>query len=231
MLHPTLTNETYIAEDVEKTAEYVSSQNIEQSVEAGHFAHRVLDEILAFVRPGIRESEVKNFAFSRYEFHELQKPWHMPYIRFGEHTLLTYRDKAKEDIVLQETDIAFVDIGIVKNGIEGDAGRTIAFGADENFQKLVEASKEVFVEATNLWREKDPTGIDLYVSVNDIIRRHGFMPNLETAGHLIGAYPHKGWKYGLNRFPAKAAKGAWVLEIQMRHPELPCGAFFEDLLI
>ena len=30
--------------------------------------------------------------------------------------------------------------------------------------------------------------------------------------------------------PFKSASGLWVLEIQIRHPERPFGAFFEDLL-
>jgi methionine aminopeptidase len=220
-----------IAEDIEKTSQYISCQDIEKSIAAGKLAHQVLDEILAFIRPGIKESEVKNYAFSRYEFHALQRPWHMPYIRFGQHTLLTYRDKPKEDRTLGENDIAFADIGIVKDDIEGDAGRTVVFGANEIFNKLADASQTIFAKAAAYWRQQDPQGTHLYTAIEQMTQQVGLAFNLDTAGHLIGTFPHKGWKQGLNHFPDKAKKGAWVLEIQIRHPELPYGAFFEDLLI
>ena len=220
----------FIQEDIDKTATYAAQQDVAASLAAAQLAHQILDEIIGFIKPGIRESEVKNFAFSCYEKHALEKPWHMPYIRFGEHTLLTYRDKAKEDLVLNETDIAFADIGIVKNGIEGDAGRTVSFGNNPIFQNLALASKKIFDETLGYWKANNPTGIDLYKQCHEVTKRHGLAFNLDTAGHLIGQYPHKGWKKGLNTFPTKAASGVWVLEIQIRHPELPYGAFFEDLL-
>lgn len=219
-----------IADDVENTAQYVARQDVVQSIEADRLAHRILDEILAFIRPGMRESEIKDHAFKRYEAHEVERPWHMPYIRFGEHTLLIYRDKAKEDCVLGETDIAFADIGIVKNGVEGDAGRTVVFGNNEIFQKMADASKSIFDEMTAYWRANGPTGEEFHAEICAAAERHGFVFNLEPAGHLIGTFPHKGWKHGMNHFPGKLVRGVWVLEIQIRHPELPYGAFYEALL-
>jgi len=224
-------NAAETADDIKKTAAYIARQDIGKSVEAGKLAHLILDEILAFTKPGMRESEVKAFAFARYEAHQIERPWHMPYIRFGAHTLLLYKDKAKEDLTLGETGIAFADIGIVKDGIEGDAGRTISFGANPDFQKIIDASKQLFDEGVAFWRRENPTGEELHREIEDMARKQGFVFNLDPAGHLIGAFPHKGWKKGLNHFPLKAEKGVWVLEIQIRHPNLAYGAFFEDLLI
>jgi Xaa-Pro aminopeptidase len=220
-----------LEEDKEKTAHYATQQNISKTQEAAKLAHAILDEILASIKPGVKESEVKAFAFELYKKHELQKPWHMPYIRFSEHTLLTFRNKAKEDLTLQETDIAFGDIGIVKNGVEGDAGRTIAFGKNDIFHHLVKASREIYEEMVAFYRKNDPTGIELYEATCEATKKRGFAFNLEGGCHLIGTYPHKGWKGGLDHWPYKMEKGLWVLEIQIRHPELPYGAFFEDLLL
>ena len=54
---------------------------------------------------------------------------------------------------------------------------------------------------------------------------------LAPAGHLIGSFPHLGWKEGLNNYPYLPEPGIWILEIQIRHPELPYGAFYEDVLL
>lgn len=217
--------------DFAKTDDYIARQDTAKSFEACKFAHRILDEILAFVRPGIRESEVKDFTLARYEAHEIERPWHLPYIRFGEHTLMTYRDKAKEDRVLAEEDIAFVDIGTVKYGIEGDAGRTIVFGSNPVFEALRDGSETIFRQTVDYWKQNNPSGEELYKYITDLAEKSGFLFNLDPAGHLIGTFPHRGWKRGINHFPHTIDKGVWVLEIQIRHPELPYGAFYEDILI
>ncbi len=227
----TAQNAVETADDIEKTAAYIARQDVEKSAQAGKLAHAILDEILAFIKPGMRESEVKEFAFSRYKAHGIERPWHMPYIRFGANSLLLYKDKAKEDLTLGETDIAFADIGIVKDGIEGDAGRTVAFGSNPDFQKIADASRQLFDEGVALWRRENPTGEELHHAIEEMAQKRGYVFNLDPAGHLIGSFPHKGWKRGLNHFPHQAEKGVWVLEIQIRHPSLPYGAFFEDLLI
>jgi Xaa-Pro aminopeptidase len=217
--------------DVAATLQYAANQDIAKSQEAARLAHAILDEILDFVKPGVRESEVKAHAFSLYEKHGIERPWHMPYIRFGANTLLTYRQKARDDLTLKETDIAFGDIGIVKHGIEGDAGRTIVFGRNDVFKNLVTASKDIFDEMIAFYRNNDPTGIELYEVTREVTKKRGFAFNLDQGSHLIGAFPHKGWKGGLDNWSHKMAKGVWVLEIQIRHPDLPCGAFYEDLLL
>ena len=59
----------------------------------------------------------------------------------------------------------------------------------------------------------------------------GFVFNLNPVGHLIGSFPHKGWKEGLNTYPFVPESGYWILEIQIRHPEKSYGAFYEAVLI
>lgn len=218
------------AEDLAATRAYVSQQDVAIAIDRAKLAHKILDEIFNFVRPGVRESEVTAYADSCFRAHAIDRIWHKPYIRFGEHTLLTYRNKANVDRVLAEQDIAFIDIGVVRDGVEGDAGRTVTFGANKIFQALADASKNIFNEIVDYWKKHDPSGEELYLHTHAIAKKLGVVFNLDPAGHLIGAFPHKGWKKGLNHFPEKIGKGTWILEIQIRHPELPYGAFYEDLL-
>lgn len=131
---------------------------------------------------------------------------------------------------MQQEDIAFVDIGIVKEKVEGDAGRTVVFGDHPIFLALRDASERIFKEARAFWQERNPPGIALYEFIHEAAGKRDVVFNLDPAGHLIGAFPHRGWKKGINHFPQPIAPGCWILEIQIRHPELPYGAFFEDLL-
>lgn len=219
-----------LAERLARTSDYCAAQDAEAAIASAKLAHALLDEVLAALRPGMRESEVKLFAQACFTRHGIERVWHPPYARFGEHTLLTFQDRATDDRVLQEEDIAFVDLGIVKDGIEGDAGRTVVFGNHAELHRLAEASQGIFAQAAEFWRATNPTGIALYEHIYALAAQWHLQWNLDPAGHLIGAFPHKGWKRGINHFPERIEPGKWILEIQLRHPELPFGAFYEDLL-
>lgn len=215
---------------IAKTHAYLAEQDVGRAIASATLAHTILDEIIAFLKPGIRESEVKEFALQCFAQHGITETWHPPYVRFGAHTLLTFMDRAKEDLTLHETDIAFIDIGIVKDGMEGDAGRSVVFGHDAEHARVVATSRRIFDEATQFWQHENPTGIALYEYIYQRAEALDVAWNLEPAGHLIGAFPHRGWKRGINQFPETVESGKWILEIQVRHKTLPFGAFFEDLL-
>lgn len=219
-----------LTQRLEKTHAYLAEQQVDRAIASAKLAHVILDEILACLKPGIRESDVKEFALSCFARHGIAQTWHPPYVRFGAHTLLTFMDRAKEDRMLGETDIAFIDIGIVTDGIEGDAGRSMVFGHDAEQQRVAAASRTIFDEAVAFWQRTNPTGIALYEHIYQLAAAMDVAWNLEPAGHLIGAFPHRGWKRGINQFPETVESGKWILEIQVRHKTLPFGAFFEDLL-
>lgn len=219
-----------ITQRLARTHEYVAQQDTVKNIAAAKLAHHLLDEILAQLKPGIRESEVKQLALDCFARHDIEKTWHPPYVRFGEHTLLTYMDKATEDRMLAEDDIVFIDIGIVLDGIEGDAGRTVSFGDDTIKAALREGSQVIFHAARAFWKEHNPSGIMLYEFIHAEAAKLGFEFTLDPAGHLIGEFPHRGWKRGINHFPETIEAAKWILEIQIRHPELPMGSFYENLL-
>lgn len=223
-------SEDDISERIAKTERYISEQDAAKAISAAKLAHELLDKIIAILKPGVHESEVKDYALKLFSEHGIERTWHPPYVRFGEHTLLTFRDKASEDHILKENDIAFIDIGIVKDGIEGDAGRSVFFGNNPEYKLLTDASLTIFNDATDYWKRHNPKGIALYDYVYSLADKLGVVWNLDPAGHLIGAFPHRGWKRGINHFPNIIDNGAWILEIQIKHKTLPAGAFFEDLL-
>lgn len=217
------------AQRIARTHDYTARQDVVKNIAAAKLAHHLLDDVLAQIKPGVRESEIKQYTLDLFARNGIEKTWHPPYVRFGEHTLYTFMDKAKDDRVLGEMDIAFVDLGIVAEEIEGDAGRTVAFG-NPSLQALADASEQLFHSAREFWTTQNPTGIALYEYIHEWAKKAGYEFILDPAGHLIGEFPHQGWKLGINHFPETIEAGKWILEIQLRHPELSVGSFFEDLL-
>jgi Xaa-Pro aminopeptidase len=215
---------------IDQTNAYAVAQLPKKAEESAMFSHELLDTILDFVRPGVKESEVKQFALDLFTSHGIERIWHQPYVRFADHTMLTFMDKTQDDYVLRDDDIAFVDIGVVKSGIEGDAGRTIVFGNSAEHHRVQKASEAIFTGAKQFWKQHNPSGIELYQHIYALADEMDVEFNLDPAGHLIGEFPHRGWKKGINNYPEKVAAGCWILEIQICDKSRSVGAFYEDLL-
>ena len=216
---------------LERTKQYTSAQVFEKVKSSSELTWTILKEAKAILHPGISESQAVLKIKALMQEFKIDRIWHPPYVRFGKHTLLQFHQVAAEDLTLQENDIAFIDLGIVKDGVEGDAGLTLAFGNNPEYINLLNATEQIFQEGRDYWLTHDPTGIELYNYILTRTEQLGHSFNLDPAGHLIGAYPHMGWRKGVNTFPEKISAGHWILEIQIRHPTLPFGGFYESLLI
>jgi hypothetical protein len=63
-------------------------------------------------------------------------------------------------------------------------------------------------------------------------RAMGWELNLDMSGHRLADFPHAVLHKGaLAEAPFAPSPGLWVLEIQIRHPDRPFSAFYEDLLL
>ncbi len=214
-----------------QVSEYTELQVIEKTKHAAEIAERLLNDISQIIKPGISEGKARKEALKLYEKYGITKNWHNPYIFFGTNTILTFKDKTKEELILQKEDIAYIDIGPIIDGVEGDTGHTLVFGNNPLFKELQHQSEKIFNSSVDFWRKNKPTGIELYDFVYKETENSDFIFNLNPAGHLIGSFPHKGWKEGLNTYPYIPEPGYWILEIQIRHPEKSYGAFFEAVLL
>lgn len=211
--------------------DYTDKQVIEKTKYAAKIADELLQAISGFIKPGITEGEVRKKTLELYKEFGIEKNWHNPYIYFGTNTILTFKDKPVEEKILQNEDIAYIDIGPIIDGVEGDAGHTLVFGENKLFKELKIQSENIFNSTCDYWRKNNPTGIELYKYAHNITEKAGFIFNLNPAGHLIGSFPHKGWKDGLSAYPYIPEAGYWILEVQIRHPEKSYGAFYEAVLI
>ena len=217
---------------INKTNLYTAQNQSKAILDVSVIAQNILNEIIDIIRPGISESEATDAAHIIFKKHGIEKLWHRPFIRFNQNTLCTFKDRPATNYILQEEDIAFIDIGIVKDGIEGDVGKTIVFGENKEFSHLKNTSEILFQEGVRYWKNENPTGIELYEFITREAKHRDVLFNLSPAGHLIGAFPHThAWTKGANTYPEKLTAGGWILEIQIKSLNQPFGAFYEGLLI
>jgi Xaa-Pro aminopeptidase len=191
-----------------------------------------LGRIARAVEPGMAEEAALAEGRGILKKMGLLRGWHGIKVRFGPNTLKVFTEASEPGVVLQATDIFFVDIGPVWRNWEGDAGATFVVGNDADMHRCQRDVHTIFDRVRARWRSQAVTGRELYEYASAEAHALGWELNLDTSGHRIADFPHaaqySGSLLGVDFAPATEL---WVLEIQIRHPKRPIGAFYEDMLI
>ncbi|TAL31878.1 MAG: aminopeptidase P family protein [Phenylobacterium sp.] len=189
-------------------------------------------KIAAAITPGMTEGRGGEVAQEILEAMGMERLWHRNVIRFGPGTLETFYGEFTPDYVLRADDIFYVDLGVVWDGHEGDAGDTFVVGNDPEMAACAQAARDLWHEVAGRWRDDGLTGAALYAFAKARAEAMGWRLNWEVKGHRVSDFPHAIYKAGaLGEFDAMPTTGLWILEIQIAHPTRPIGAFYEDLLV
>ena len=192
----------------------------------------VINRLSSEIAPGMTEEE--GVALTRRVLSEagMVRGWHGINVRFGVNTLNGYDVKSNPGVVLGEDDVYFIDIGPIWRDWEGDAGDTFTTGSDPEMNRIARDVKEVFESVQARWRRDRLTGEALYRVAVEESERRGWLLNLDMSGHRLSEFPHAAHHKGaLADAPFTPSPDLWMLEIQLRHPTRPFGAFYEDLLL
>ncbi len=206
--------------------------SLDAMITARDLTFEAVRRIAEGVRPGMTEAQAHDHAEVVLAAMDMERLWHKSIVRFGEGTLETFYALMEPDRVLAANDIFFIDLGVVWGGHEGDAGDTYVVGDDPEMAACAEAARVLWQEVAERWRADGATGQALYDFARDRAEAMGWVLNWEIRGHRVSDFPHAIYKAGkLGDFENCPVTGLWILEIQIRHPTRPFGAFFEDLLV
>lgn len=196
------------------------------------------------IRAGKSESQVSS------EIVELAKLklgielfWHKRIVRAGKNTLFPYKENPL-DLIIQEDDILFLDLGPVFEEWEADFGKTYVMGADPAKLKLKKDIELAWHKLTNkIQCLSTVTAADVYWMVVEEATQNGWEFGGEIAGHIIGQYPHEKLEKGdvsfyihpenttqLKANGLQATHQHWILELHFISREKQIGAFVEGLL-
>lgn len=198
--------------------------------QAQSWALAKLAEIAAAIVPGMTETAATQLARQLLDAGGAQQHWHPPIVRFGANTSKIYSEASEPNTILGTSDVFFIDIGPVWQGHEADVGATFAVGASAQAHAIVHAVDTVFDQVAAKWRQ-GVSGVALYDYANLCADALGYQLNHQIKGHRVGDFPHKLYASGaLGELETDALPGIWVLEIQLKHRDLPIGAFKEQVL-
>lgn len=184
------------------------------------------------IAPGMTEEAGRAFARQVLKEAGMLRGWHGIHVRFGRNTLKNFGEPSEPGVVLDDDDIFFIDIGPVWRGHEGDGGDSFVMGGDPEKARAVRDVRALFSMARDAWRFQGLSGKALYAFLDRSAADLGWQLNLDMSGHRLSDFPHAMKHDGaLADIAYPPMSGLWVLEVQIRHPERPFGAFYEDLLL
>jgi Xaa-Pro aminopeptidase len=195
-------------------------------------AMAVVRDLALGVTPGMSEAEGLALALRALRGRGFERDWAEPCLRFGVNTLKRFGEPSEPGVVLGRNDVWFVDVGPLWRNHECDFADTFAVGDDPEQHRLVRDVHEIFDRTSRHWRESRATGAELYRYAGAEAALRGWQLDVGMAGHRVGEYLHGAiHDETLAQADFTPPPGIWMLEIQIRHPDLSYGAFFEDLLL
>lgn len=204
--------------------------DLEKFYRARDVARDLTYELASLIKAGMTEEEAHALYKSLCAKYGVEKNWHPPKLRFGPNTLKAFKEPS-DPYALQENDIFYVDIGPVIDGHEADYGETFTIGEDYEHKNIAHCSQKLFYEVAEFWKKNPVRGVALYEFAKKRAQEMGYHLNMGSDGHRIGDFPHHVFfKGAIIDCDENLLPNAWILEIQLDHPERKFGAFFEDIL-
>ena len=171
-----------------------TERDLEAMRPACAMAARVLEEVAAFIRPGLTTKEVDEFAAGRMK-HYGGKSAFLGYRKYPSHLCISVNEQVVHglatDRILKFGDIVSLDCGVAYNGFIGDTARTVAVGGcGTTAQQLMDVTEKSLYEGiAQAVAGKRVT--DISRAVQDYVESHGFNVVREFVGHGVGRTMHE----------------------------------------
>ena len=161
---------------------------------AGWVAGKVLDEIAAFIKPGVTTRQIDNFAAERIKSYDGKSAF-LGYRKFPCHTCLSVNDEVVHGIAsereLKFGDIVSVDVGVLHKGFIGDTARTVAVGGcGVAAQRLLDVTEQSLYLGIAQARPGNRV-LDISLAVQRYVESNGFSVVREFVGHGVGRSMHE----------------------------------------
>ncbi len=171
-----------------------SERDLEAMRPACVVASSVLNEVAAFIQPGITTREVDDFAASRMK-HYGAKSAFLGYRKYPCHTCISVNDQVVHGLAglrqLRFGDIVSIDVGVIHNGFIGDTAKTVAVGGCGLLaQKLMDITEKALYEGI-AQALPGKRVVDISRAIQQKVESNGFSIVREYVGHGVGRSMHE----------------------------------------
>ena len=157
-------------------------------------AGAVLDEVSAFIKPGITTREVDEFAGARMKYFGAKSAF-LGYRKFPRQICISVNEQVVHGLGgprrLEFGDIVSLDIGVMHNGYVGDTARTVAVGGCEVLaQRLMDVTEQSLYEGI-AQAVAGKRVVDISRAIQNYVEDNGFSVVREFVGHGVGRTVHE----------------------------------------
>jgi methionyl aminopeptidase len=171
-----------------------SERDLELMRPACAVAGAVLNDVAAFIKPGVTTKQVDEFAASRIR-HYGAKSAFLGYRKYPCHTCISLNDEVVHGLanerLLRFGDIVSVDVGVMYKGFIGDNARTVAVGGcGVAAQRLMDVTERALYEGI---AQAVPGNrvVDISRTIQNYVEGNGFSVVREFVGHGVGRTMHE----------------------------------------
>ena len=157
-------------------------------------AAEVLDEIGAFIKPGITTGRVDDFAAEQIKARGAKSAF-LGYRKYPRHTCISVNDEVVHGLggerELRFGDIVSVDVGVSYKGFIGDNARTFAVGGCGVLaQRLLDVTEQALYLGIAAAKSSNRV-TDISRAIQDFVENNGFSVVREFVGHGVGRTMHE----------------------------------------
>jgi methionyl aminopeptidase len=171
-----------------------SERDLEAMRPACAVASSVLNDVAAFIQPGVTTRDVDNFAESRIKHHGAKSAF-FGYKKYPCQICISVNDEVVHGLagprVLRFGDIVCLDVGVFYHGFVGDTARTVAVGGCGVLaQKLMDVTEKALYEGIGQALPGNRV-VDISRAIQNYVEGNGFSVVREFVGHGVGKTVHE----------------------------------------
>ncbi|MFM2294015.1 MAG: hypothetical protein RLZZ350_428 [Verrucomicrobiota bacterium] len=161
---------------------------------AGKIAGTVLEEVAAFIRPGVTTKQIDEFAGQAIAKHGAKSAF-LGYRKYPCQICISVNEEVVHGLAgnrrVEFGDIVSLDVGVRHNGFIGDTARTVAVGGcGVAAQRLLDVTEQALQEGI----AKAVVGnrvIDISRAIQNFVEAQGYSVVREFVGHGVGRSVHE----------------------------------------
>src|SRR4051812_1746723 len=171
-----------------------NERDVEAMRVAGAVASIVLEEICAWIAPGVSTREIDAYAASRMKQYGARSAF-LGYRKYPCYVCLSVNDQVVHGLAgqrrVQFGDIVSIDVGVSYEGYIGDTARTVAVGGCSPFaQKLMDVTERALYEGI-AQAVPGQRVADISRAIQTFVESNGFNVVREFVGHGVGRTMHE----------------------------------------
>jgi methionyl aminopeptidase len=157
-------------------------------------ASQVLDEVSAFIRPGVTTKQVDNYAEDVIKKHGAKSAF-LGYRKYPCHVCISVNEEVVHGLAtdrrLEFGDIVSLDVGVRYNGFIGDTARTVPVGGcGVAAQRLLDVTRQSLYEGIAQALPGNRV-VDISRAIQRYVESHGYSIVREFVGHGVGKSVHE----------------------------------------